>query len=201
MHANPIRRLIGRYSGKLPKAKFSTARFRWEAWYAVKLIEHRCRKYGCERMIPKSGHRFSEKIMRQQEIKKEAQVHRHFVRVGIIGGGASVLARVRFRRLLAVLGIASAMAAAGLPQTANATCGTKGVYVFSAYWCPHCKHVQAMLARHGIAYQTIETTGNTRARALMAQHFNTIAIPVTVVDDSYVIGLNEVRLKQLLCIN
>ena len=86
-----------------------------------------------------------------------------------------------------------------VPSVAPAAC-FKEVIVFDASWCPSCRKVKAMLSQYGVPYNTIETTGNRRVQAFMAERFNTTAIPVTVVDDSFVIGFDESRLKQLLCI-
>jgi glutaredoxin len=100
---------------------------------------------------------------------------------------------------LAGIGFAAAVAVTALtPTPASAACGSQDVYVFDAYWCPYCKKVKEMLARYNIRYTSIETTNNSRARAFMAQHFNTTAIPVTVIDDTFVLGFDERRLKQVL---
>jgi hypothetical protein len=57
-----------------------------------------------------------------------------------------------------------------------------------------------LLARNNIPYTSIDTTNNVHVRALMAQRFNTTAIPVTVIDNSYVIGFNKPLIRQLLCL-
>jgi glutaredoxin len=106
------------------------------------------------------------------------------------------------RTSLVALGIVTAITVLGLgPTRAGAACGSQGVYVFDAHWCPSCKQVKQMLARYNIRYQSIDTTSNPRARAFMAKHFNTTMIPVTVIDDSFVIGFNHPRLRELLCLN
>jgi glutaredoxin len=96
----------------------------------------------------------------------------------------------------------AAMIAVGAfsPTRASAACGNQNVYVFDAYWCPYCKLVKEFLARNNIPYRSIDTTNSARVRAYMAQRFNTTAIPVTVIDDAYVIGFNEPLLRQLLCL-
>lgn len=105
------------------------------------------------------------------------------------------------RKQLSAVGLAVAIAVVCLtPTYANAACGNNAVYVFDAYWCPQCKNTKALLSRYGIPYTSIEITGNRRAQAYMAEHFNTTAIPVTVIDDSFIIGFNENRIKQLLCV-
>lgn len=86
------------------------------------------------------------------------------------------------------------------PSGADAACGRDGVVVFDAHWCGYCRKVKALLNRHDIDYTVIDTTRNRRARAFMAEHFNTTSVPVTVVDDSFVIGYNKRRLRRLLCL-
>ncbi|MBZ0148893.1 MAG: glutaredoxin family protein [Pseudorhodoplanes sp.] len=104
------------------------------------------------------------------------------------------------KRQLYGLGITAAIVFTLLmPNMAQAAC-FKDVFVFDASWCPSCRKVKAMLSEYGVPYQTIEVTGNRSAQAFMAERFNTTMIPVTVIDNSFVIGFNESRIKQLLCI-
>ena len=104
------------------------------------------------------------------------------------------------KRQLCQIGFAATILFTALvPNMAQAAC-FKDVYVFDASWCPSCRKVKAMLYQYGVPFNTIETTGNRRAQTFMAERFNTTMIPVTVVDDSFVIGFDESRLKQLLCI-
>jgi len=99
---------------------------------------------------------------------------------------------------LTAIGIAAAVAVAGLaPTTASAACGSKGVAVYDASWCPYCKKVKALLSRHNIRYTVIDASS---ARGYMARKFGTTSIPVTVIDGSHVVGFNEARIRQLLCI-
>ena len=106
------------------------------------------------------------------------------------------------KKYLSILGLAAAIGLAILtPTNAFAACGGGGVYVFETSWCPYCLKVKQMLSRNGISYKTINITNNYRARAFMVEKFNTTAVPVTVVDDDYVLGFNEGRLRQLLCLN
>ena len=104
------------------------------------------------------------------------------------------------KRQLYGFGFAAIILVASLaPSVAQAAC-FKDVTVFDASWCPSCRKVKAMLSQYGVPYNTIETTGNRRAQAFMAEHFNTTMIPVTVIGNSFVVGFDESRIKQLLCI-
>lgn len=105
------------------------------------------------------------------------------------------------RTFFAAIALAATMAVTSLASTrAHASCGNQTVVVFDADWCAFCKKVKAMLSRQGIPYRSIDTTNNGRARAFMAERFGTTMIPVTVIDNAYVIGFNERRLRELLCI-
>lgn len=98
------------------------------------------------------------------------------------------------------LGLAVAVALTALtPATAQAACGNGGVYVFETNSCPYCTKVKLILARHNVPYKTIDAT-NPRARAFMIEKFNTVAVPVTVIDGSHVIGFNESQLRHRLCL-
>jgi glutaredoxin len=103
-------------------------------------------------------------------------------------------------RSLAIAG-ATAVAMIAAAARADAACGSRGVYLFEASWCVSCRKVVATLARYNVRYTGIEVTGNARVRAFMAKQFGSTAIPVTVIDDSFVVGFDEPRLKRLLCLN
>jgi glutaredoxin len=106
------------------------------------------------------------------------------------------------KRWLTGIPVVVAVAVAGLafaPSSANAACGKEGVYVFETSWCPYCKALRAMLARNNVQYTSIDA-GNARAKRFMLDHFNTTAIPVTVTEDAHVVGFNEKRIRQLLCL-
>lgn len=106
------------------------------------------------------------------------------------------------KKHLSILGLAVAISLAILaPTDAFAACGGGSVYVFEMSWCPYCMKIKQMLSRSNIPYKTVDITNNYRARAFMAEKFNTTAVPVTVIDNAYVIGFNEGRLRQLLCLN
>ena len=104
------------------------------------------------------------------------------------------------KRHLGGLGLAVAVVLTALaPAPARAACGNGGVYVFETNACPYCTKVKMILARHGVPYKTLDAT-NPRVRAFMIEKFNTIAVPVTVIDDAHVIGFNESQLRHRLCL-
>jgi glutaredoxin len=106
--------------------------------------------------------------------------------------------RVIARVALAVLLAMAALAGSG--NSAEARCGSQGVYVFSAHWCPACKSAEQFLRNNGVPYRRIETTGNRAAQNFMLQHFNTTAVPVIVVDGYAKVGYNADWLQSRLCL-
>ena len=99
--------------------------------------------------------------------------------------------------------IVPAVAAALLylaPAPAEAACGKKGVTLYQTYWCPYCRQVRQLFARHGVRYKIVETADSASAQAIMMKKFGTLSVPWTVIDGVAVPGYDEPRLKQLLCL-
>jgi glutaredoxin len=84
--------------------------------------------------------------------------------------------------------------------SANAECGSEGVYVFGAYWCPACRNMEQYLANYGISHQRLEVTDNQPVLQFMRDQFGTTTIPIIVVDGSYRIGYDPTWLQNALCI-
>jgi glutaredoxin len=82
----------------------------------------------------------------------------------------------------------------------HANCGIRGVFVFSAYWCPACRATEQFLASYRVSYQRLEVTGNQQVQQFMREHFGTTAIPVVVVDGNHVLGYDAVWLREALCL-
>jgi glutaredoxin len=94
-----------------------------------------------------------------------------------------------------------AMAAlATIIDPAHASCGSGGVFLFKAYWCPVCRVVEQFFASYGVTYRQIEVTDNAPAQEFMREHFGSTAIPVVVVDGNVNVGYNAEWLKDALCI-
>jgi glutaredoxin 3 len=105
------------------------------------------------------------------------------------------------KKLLLTVALLAGLASIFLSAApAEARCGSKGVVLYDAYWCPYCKQVKDLFARHGVRYRRIETTRNQQAQAEMMRRFGTVTVPVIVVDGTAVIGFDESRLRQLLCL-
>jgi len=101
--------------------------------------------------------------------------------------GAAVVAAFAFA---APLSIASA--------PAHAAC-SKNVVLYSAYWCPYCKQVRALLGHYHVRYQLVEST-TASGQSLMLSKFGDTSVPRTVIGGAVVLGYEPERIKQLLCL-
>lgn len=97
-----------------------------------------------------------------------------------------------------LLGIILAISAMASP--AWSACGSQGVFVFSAQWCPACRATERFLSNYGIKYTRLETTANPQVQQFMVRTFGTKAIPVIVVDSDYLLGYDTKWLRDALCI-
>lgn len=81
----------------------------------------------------------------------------------------------------------------------EAGCGTKSVVLYSAYWCGFCKQVRGMLAGYHVRYN-LQEASTTRVQASMLRRFGNTYVPKTVIGGVVVEGVNQARMKQLLCL-
>jgi glutaredoxin len=94
---------------------------------------------------------------------------------------------------VAVLMAATLLCVPALP--AEAAC-SKNVTLYSAWWCPYCKQVRAILARNNIKYSILDAT-TPSVQAIMLRRFGDTAVPRTVIGGVVVEGVDEARIKQL----
>jgi glutaredoxin len=107
------------------------------------------------------------------------------------------------RRLTTTGSALAAIAAALLyfaPVPAEAACGRNGVTLYQTYWCPYCRQVRQLFARHGVRFRIVEISNNPSAQAIMIKKFGSTGVPWTVIDGVAVPGYDAPRLKQLLCV-
>jgi glutaredoxin len=82
-----------------------------------------------------------------------------------------------------------------LPPPAEASC-SKSVVLYNAWWCPYCRQVRAILARHRIKYSVLDAT-TPHVQAIMLKRFGDTGVPRTVIGGAVVVGADEARIKQL----
>jgi glutaredoxin len=78
---------------------------------------------------------------------------------------------------------------------AEAGC-SKSVVMYNASWCPYCRQVRVILARHQIKYTMLDAT-TPQVQAAMLKRFGDTAVPRTVIGGVLVEGVDEARIKQL----
>ena len=78
---------------------------------------------------------------------------------------------------------------------AEAGC-SKSVVMYNASWCPYCRQVRAILARHHVRYTILDAT-TPQVQAVMLKRFGDTAVPRTIIGGVLVEGVNESRIKQL----
>ena len=65
------------------------------------------------------------------------------------------------------------------------------VTVFSTTSCGWCRRAAELLARHGIPFETIDVTGNHKARAALVARANWRTVPVIFVEGKPIGGYSE----------
>ncbi len=74
---------------------------------------------------------------------------------------------------------------------------TKKVIVYSTPSCPWCARTKAWLKENGIDFVDKDVTVDVAARNVLLSHGFT-GVPVTQVDDEFIVGFNEPALKRAL---
>jgi glutaredoxin len=98
------------------------------------------------------------------------------------------------RRHLIAAALTAALVSLVAPP-AEAGC-SKSVVMYNASWCPYCKQVRAILARHHIRYSIRDAT-TAPVQADMIRRFGDTAVPRTVIGGVVVEGVDEARIRQL----
>jgi glutaredoxin 3 len=65
------------------------------------------------------------------------------------------------------------------------------VTVYSTATCGWCRRAEALLSRHGIPFETVDVTGDRRARAALAERANWRTVPVIFVEGRAIGGYQE----------
>jgi glutaredoxin len=81
------------------------------------------------------------------------------------------------------------------PSSAESSC-SKSITMYNAWWCPYCRQVRVILARHHIRYSILDASSS-RVQAIMLRRFGDTAVPRTVIGGVVVEGVNEARITQL----
>ena len=74
----------------------------------------------------------------------------------------------------------------------------KQVKVYSTPTCPWCKRTKQFLEMNGITYQEFNVAEDKAAREEMIKTTNQMAVPTIMIGSEFVIGYNEIILKDKL---
>lgn len=74
----------------------------------------------------------------------------------------------------------------------------KNITIYSTPNCTYCKMTKEFLNEHKIAFTEHDVAADAVARAEMVEKSGQLGVPVTVIDDSIVIGFDKGALTQLL---
>jgi glutaredoxin 3 len=67
------------------------------------------------------------------------------------------------------------------------------VTIYTRHWCGYCVAAVRLLEKRGIAFEHIDVTGNTNARAWLADATGQSTVPQIFVDDRPIGGYRELR--------
>ncbi len=74
----------------------------------------------------------------------------------------------------------------------------KNVTIYSTPNCTYCKMTKDFFVKHNITFTEHDVAADASKRAEMIERSEQMGVPVTVIDDSVIIGFDEGALKQLL---
>lgn len=72
------------------------------------------------------------------------------------------------------------------------------ITVFTTNTCAYCKMVKQFLTLKGKEYQEVNLTDNPEKRQELFEKTGALTVPITQVDDQFIIGWNRSRLVEVL---
>ena len=87
---------------------------------------------------------------------------------------------------------------AGVKRAGKKKISEKRVVIYSTPTCPICKMAKDYFKKKGITYQDINVAADKEAAHEMINLSGQMGIPVITVDDTVVVGFNQVELDKLL---
>jgi len=74
----------------------------------------------------------------------------------------------------------------------------KNVTIYSTPNCHYCKMTKEFFAEHKIAFTEYDVAADASKRAEMIERSEQMGVPVTIIDDSIIIGFDKSALSELL---
>ncbi len=75
------------------------------------------------------------------------------------------------------------------------------VKIYSTPTCPWCKRAKAYLDEKGVAYESIDVSGNETAQKEMIDKSGQMGVPVIDIEGKIVIGFDKEKINEYLIIN
>lgn len=75
---------------------------------------------------------------------------------------------------------------------------TRRVKVYSTPGCPYCRRVKDFLRQKNIEFEDINVAENEEAADMIAEKTGQLGVPVTQVDEKFVVGDDTKKIEELL---
>jgi glutaredoxin 3 len=72
------------------------------------------------------------------------------------------------------------------------------IRVFSTPTCPYCVVLKNFLKENGFEYEDIDVSQSEEAQTEMIEKTGQMGVPVTDIDGEWIIGFDQVKIKELL---
>lgn len=74
----------------------------------------------------------------------------------------------------------------------------KKVKVYSTPTCPYCGVLKDFLKEKGVGFEDIDLSQDEKSQQYIMEKTGKLAVPVTEIDDSFVIGFDRAKIIELL---
>jgi glutaredoxin-like YruB-family protein len=72
------------------------------------------------------------------------------------------------------------------------------IIVYSTPTCPYCDMLKNFLKEHNVEFEVVDVSKDREAAKMIVQETKQMGVPVTKIDDEWVIGFDQEKIKKLL---
>lgn len=72
------------------------------------------------------------------------------------------------------------------------------IIVYTTQMCPYCVHLKEFLKEHEIEFTEIDVSQDQKAAKRMVEKTRQMGVPVTEIDNEFVVGFDKEKLEQKL---
>ncbi len=72
------------------------------------------------------------------------------------------------------------------------------VTVYSTSWCGFCHQLKSWLSQQNVEYEEIDVEQNQKAGREVVEATKQMGVPVTKIDDTYIVGFDRPKLEEAL---